>query len=229
MGSRLDFEARLRALRAPKGAELSASTLSTTSSTSTASSAAPASPQSLAWPSVPAAPIAALPASSHRRSSFAARTASSVARDEQGWPEAPNMTMRVSSDGWPEVPAPPPAIHVSSRRSFVVPQSSEPLASQVPAYSEAEVSMRRQVSAPASNGYGEPERPQQRKPTPSTVQMLGPDYAEAVSVAQRAIESEREGHVRTAVEDYIIAGQLLIALGRRQSTADLQEMCVDIR
>jgi len=58
-------------------------------------------------------------------------------------------------------------------------------------------------------------------------QLLGPEYDEAIRVAQRAIENERLRHVHTAIDDYILAGQLLIGIGRQHHQAPhLQDVYV---
>ncbi|KAG2512914.1 hypothetical protein JM16_008019 [Phytophthora kernoviae] len=54
--------------------------------------------------------------------------------------------------------------------------------------------------------------------------LLGPDYEEAVRIAQSAIDSERRQLPHTAIGAYIQAGQLLIEIGRRQAAPHLQEI-----
>ncbi|TYZ60013.1 hypothetical protein PybrP1_002204 [[Pythium] brassicae (nom. inval.)] len=56
----------------------------------------------------------------------------------------------------------------------------------------------------------------------SVASLLGPAYAEAVQVAQYAIENERNRNVHTAIDAYIRAGQMLIRIGRQQDAAHLQ-------
>lgn len=60
----------------------------------------------------------------------------------------------------------------------------------------------------------------------SVASLLGPDYAEAIEVAQNAMQNERTRHVHTAIDAYIRAGQMLIRIGRQQDAAHLQTMCV---
>lgn len=119
MSARLDFEARLRALRAPKSqaddpqppaavgpSAVSVSTIdygAGSASSSVTNSSRGVDAEALAWPSVPLAPSTA---ASMRRASFSTRRGSSVAVDEHGWPAAPNMTVQRTPDGWPEVPSP---------------------------------------------------------------------------------------------------------------------------
>ncbi|GMF14816.1 unnamed protein product [Phytophthora fragariaefolia] len=67
-------------------------------------------------------------------------------------------------------------------------------------------------------------------PTPAEVlqltaaQLLGPDYEEAVRVAQRAMDSERRQLPHTAIDAYIRAGQMLVEIGRRQAAPHLQDI-----
>ncbi|GMF33210.1 unnamed protein product [Phytophthora lilii] len=55
-------------------------------------------------------------------------------------------------------------------------------------------------------------------------QLLGPDYEEAVKVAQYAIDNERRQMPHTAIDAYIRAGQMLIEIGRRQAAPHLQDI-----
>lgn len=58
----------------------------------------------------------------------------------------------------------------------------------------------------------------------TAAQLLGPDYEEAVRVAQYAIDSERRQMPHTAIDAYIRAGQTLIEIGRRQAAPHLQDI-----
>ncbi|KAK1942194.1 hypothetical protein P3T76_006516 [Phytophthora citrophthora] len=58
----------------------------------------------------------------------------------------------------------------------------------------------------------------------TAAQLLGPEYEEAVKVAQYAIDNERRQLPHTAIDAYIQAGQMLIEIGRRQAAPHLQEI-----
>ncbi|KAG2783447.1 hypothetical protein JG687_00006010 [Phytophthora cactorum] len=58
----------------------------------------------------------------------------------------------------------------------------------------------------------------------TATQLLGPDYEEAVKVAQYAIDNERRQMPHTAIDAYIRAGQMLIEIGRRQAAPHLQDI-----
>lgn len=193
----MDLEARLRALRAPKGRSGSTSTSLPSTSPSTvpppAVAAAPVLPiapaDAIAWPEAPVA--AGLP-----------------------WPDPPTVKPRRSSSGVLG------EVMVIPRRSSVSAQSSSSRRFQPPEPQQQQQQKQPQQSTEL------PQPTVETASGVSVASLLGPAYSEAVQIAQQAIESERNRHAYTAIDLYIRAGQQLISIGRQQHTAHLQTMYV---
>ncbi|GAB9471259.1 hypothetical protein Gpo141_00008479 [Globisporangium polare] len=190
---RMDLEARLRALRAPKGRSGSTSSSLPSTSPSTvpppAVAAAPVLPiapaDAIAWPEAPVA--AGLP-----------------------WPDPPTVKPRRSSSGVLG------EVMVIPRRSSVSAQSSSSRRFQPPEPQQQQQQKQPQQSTEL------PQPTVETASGVSVASLLGPAYSEAVQIAQQAIESERNRHAYTAIDLYIRAGQQLISIGRQQHTAHLQ-------
>jgi hypothetical protein len=179
MASRLDLEARLRALREGKRPR--------------APPAAPPAPvataASFSWPDVPRSPV---------MSELPVRQPVAVAVGQEYRP------VRRSSASF----SASPPVTIMSR------SSSDESAVSVGFLASVEPLRPKEVAA---SGHSEVLRL-------TAAQLLGPDYEEAVRVAQDAMDNERRQMPHTAIDAYIRAGQLLIEIGRRQAAPHLQEI-----
>uniref|UniRef100_M4BIW9 MIT domain-containing protein n=1 Tax=Hyaloperonospora arabidopsidis (strain Emoy2) TaxID=559515 RepID=M4BIW9_HYAAE len=74
----------------------------------------------------------------------------------------------------------------------------------------------------APQGALEPAKVPDKGLQVGAIDLLGPEYEEAVKVAQYAMDKERKQMPHAAIDAYIRAGQILIELGRRQAVPYLQ-------
>ncbi|KAG1694462.1 hypothetical protein DVH05_021270 [Phytophthora capsici] len=144
-----------------------------------------------------------------------------------------------ASFSWPDVPSSPVKHEIPVRKPVPVAANGDyrPVRRASGRFSAAPpvTIMRRSssddsspcVSFPVS---GEPPKARESAPEQEEVlrltaaQLLGPEYEEAVKVAQYAIDNERKQLPHTAIDAYIQAGQMLIEIGRRQAAPHLQEI-----
>ncbi|KAG7395950.1 hypothetical protein PHYBOEH_003029 [Phytophthora boehmeriae] len=194
MAARLDLEARLRALRAGKRP---APTPPPSLPEAPSSPPAPvAAAASFSWPDVPSSPLSSTVAAPERVPVAVGDDLPRSRRSSRGFSTRPPVTIiRRSSSA-----------EAADSASF---QTSE-----------------ERPNAPLQ----QQQRPEQNQGQEEDVlrltaaQLLGPDYEEAVRIAQSAMDSERRQLPHTAIGAYIEAGQLLIEIGRRQAAPHLQEI-----
>ncbi|KAE8998954.1 hypothetical protein PR003_g20280 [Phytophthora rubi] len=145
-------------------------------------------------------------------------------------PPPPAPVASAASFSWPEVPSnrAAPAVPVAVGRACRPVRRASACSSAAPPVAIMGRSSSDDCTAfPAS---AEPPRAARPEPEQSEVlrltaaQLLGPDYEEAVRVAQHAMDSERRQMPHTAIDAYIRAGQSLIEIGRRQAAPHLQDV-----
>ncbi|KAL3665058.1 hypothetical protein V7S43_009692 [Phytophthora oleae] len=154
-------------------------------------------------------------------------------------PAPPAPVPTAASFSWPDVPSSPVKYETSVRQPVPVAVGGDyqPARRSSGHFSAAPpvTIMRRSSSddsATSASFSVAVEPPKATEPAPeqeevlrlTAAQLLGPEYEEAVKVAQYAIDNERRQLPHTAIDAYIQAGQMLIEIGRRQAAPHLQEI-----
>ncbi|ETK93920.1 hypothetical protein F441_03063 [Phytophthora nicotianae CJ01A1] len=154
-------------------------------------------------------------------------------------PAPPPPVTTAASFSWPEVPSNPVKNEIPVRQRVPVAVGGEyqPVRRASASFSaDPPVTIigrsSSDDSAPSASFSTPVVPPKVEEPAPgqeevlrlTAAQLLGPDYEEAVKVAQYAIDNERRQMPHTAIDGYIRAGQMLIEIGRRQAAPHLQDI-----
>ncbi|KAL4160983.1 hypothetical protein PRNP1_001540 [Phytophthora ramorum] len=149
-------------------------------------------------------------------------------------PAPPAAPAPAASFSWPDVPSSPVQKQVSVRQRVPVAVGGEyqPMRRASASFSASPpVTIIRRSSSDDPAGLPMPVEPvRASEPVQDEVlrltaaQLLGPDYEQAVNVAQCAMDNERRQLPHTAIDAYIRAGQMLIDIGRRQAAPHLQDI-----